>query len=74
MRMQSRETSFRRNTTYTFFLLCVKERCQVRSMTSIYFRKAYKKPGLNRKKLSQCNLADLSRFVLNAFCCFRTVP
>lgn len=61
MRMLGKETSFRRNQTYVFFLLCVKERCQVRSMTSIYYRKAYKKPGLGKKKLSQCNLTDLAR-------------
>jgi hypothetical protein len=61
MRMLGPQTAFRRNQTYVFFLLCVKERCQVRSMTSMYYRKAFKKPGLGRKKISECNLADLAR-------------
>ena len=61
MRMLGPETEFRRNQTYVFFLLCIKERCQVRSMTSMYFRKAFKKPGLGSKKLSEVNLTDLAR-------------
>ena len=62
MRMQASNTSFRRNQTYVFFLACIKDRCQVRSMTSIYFRKAYKTPGLGKRILSGCNLADLKRY------------
>lgn len=61
MRMLGPQTAFRRNQTYVFFLLCVKERCQVRSMTSMYYRKAFKKPGLGRKKISESNLVDLAR-------------
>lgn len=61
MRMLGPNTAFRRNTTYVFLLLCVKERCQVRSMTSMYFRKAFKKPGLGKKKIAESNLADLAR-------------
>ena len=76
MRMQSRETSFRRNQAYVFFLACIKDRCQVRSMTSIYFRKAYKTPGLGKKTLSGCNLADLKRYksyILEIFVIFTFV-
>ena len=62
MRMQASYTSFRRNQTYVLFLSCIKDRCQVRSMTSIYFRKAYKTPGLGKRSLSECNLADLKRY------------
>ena len=61
MRMLGPNTAYRRNQTYVFFLLCIKERCQVRSMTSMYFRKAFKKPGLGSKYISERNIADLSR-------------
>ena len=61
MRMLGPDTEFRRNHTYVCFLLCVKERCQVRSMTSMYYRKAFKKPGLGRKSVSETNLVDLGR-------------
>ena len=61
MRMLGPESEFRRNQTYVFFLLCIKERCQVRSMTSMHFRKAFKVPGLGKNKISESNLADLAR-------------
>ena len=61
MRTLGPQTAFRRNVTYVLFLLCVKDRCQVRSATSMHFRKAFKQPGLGKKKLAECNLADLAR-------------
>ena len=61
MRTLGPQTAFRRNVTYVLFLLCVKDRCQVRSASSMHFRKAFKRPGLGRKKLAECNLADLAR-------------
>ena len=61
MRMVGAQSAFRRNSTYVFFLLCIKERCQVRSMISIYFRKAFKRSDVDKKKLSTANLADIAR-------------
>ena len=61
MRILGPHSEFRRNQTYVFFLLCIKERCQVRSMTSMYYRKAFKIPGLGKKNVSESNLVDLAR-------------
>ena len=59
--MLGKDSCFRKNSTYLFFLLCIKERIQVRSMTSMYFRKAFKGKQLNAKILKKLNLADLKR-------------
>ena len=61
LRMLGKDSCFRKNSTYLFFLLCIKERIQVRSMTSMYFRKAFKGKQLNAKILKKLNLADLKR-------------
>ena len=61
MRTLCPESVFRRNATYIFFLTCIKERCQVRSMTSMYYRKAYHTSDIGKKKLSSSNMADLAR-------------
>ena len=61
MRTLCPETVFRRNPTYIFFLTCIKEKCQARSMTSMYYRKAYRTSDMGKKKLSSSNMADLER-------------
>ena len=59
--LEGENSSFRKNSTYVFFLLCVKERIQVRSMTSMFFRKAFKGRDLNANKLKNMNLADVQK-------------
>ena len=61
MRMLGRDSSFRKNSTYVFFLKCIKDRIQVRSMTSIFFRKAFKGRELSTEKLKKLNLADIAK-------------
>ena len=61
MRLYGKDPSFRKNFTYIFFLICVKERVSARSMTSIFFRKAFKGNELSAKKLKSMNPADLQK-------------
>ena len=61
-RILSSDPKFRKNSTYLFFLLIVKELVQLKGCKQTYMRQATKLPNLTKETMKNVNRQDLSRY------------
>ena len=61
-RILSADTKYRKNSTYLFFLLLVKELVQLKRCKQTYMRQATKLPNLTKESLKNIKPEDLSRY------------
>ena len=61
-RILSYDSKFRKNSTYLFFLLLVKELVQLKRCKQTYMRQATKLPNLSKETVKNVKLQDLSRY------------
>ena len=71
-RLLSADPKFRRDPTYVFFLLLVKEMVDIKRSQQTYFRKATKVPNLNAKFIDENTKEFLTRHN-NAFSTYKTI-
>ena len=71
-RLLSADPKFRRDPTYVFFLLLVKEMVDIKRSQQTYFRKATKVPHLNAKFIDENTKEFLTRHN-NAFSTYKTI-